>query len=208
MQSAEEIHKIKQAQTEHAIHPLLAQRWSPRAFSEQLIDRQTIGSLFEAARWAPSGGNGQPWAFIIASRENPEEFERLLACISPFNAEWAKDAALLGIAVAQTTRDDGKPSPLAPFDLGLAMQNLLIQATSHGVYLHILGGFSSDQARATYAIPETHTPCCAFVAGYFGNPENLSERVRERELAPRARKPLAGFVFGNEWGKTSSLLSK
>ena len=206
--NAVNIHEVKQAATEYAIHPLLAKRWSPRAFSNQPIAPETVGSLFEAARWAASGGNGQPWFFIIASRENPEEFERLLACINPFNADWAKDAGLLGIAVAQTTRDDGKPSPMAPFDLGLAMQNLSIQATEMDLHIHMMGGFSGEQARTTYAIPETHTPCCAFAVGYFGAPESLNERNLERELAPRSRKPLNGFVFGDTWGKTSSLLSK
>lgn len=207
-QSVVDIHAVKEASTEYEIHPLLARRWSPRAFSERLIDHKAIAQLFEAARWSASGGNGQPWFFIIASRENPEEFEKLLACINPFNSEWAKDAALIGIAVAQTTRDDGKPSPMAPFDLGLAMQNMAVQATSMGLHMHMMAGFSGDKSRESYAIPETHTPLCAFAVGYFGNPETLNERNREREVAPRVRKPLRDFVFGGEWGTTSPLLTR
>lgn len=202
------IQEIKQASTSYDIHPLLSSRWSPRAFSDKLIEAETIGSLFEAARWAASGNNGQPWSFIIASRQNPEEFERLAACINPFNLDWAKNAALLGISVAQVIRDDGKPSRLALFDLGLAMQNLSIEATSRDLYIHMMGGFSAEKARESYAIPETHEPGCAFAIGYLGDPNSLDERVREREFAPRTRKALSEFVYSGAWGETSSLLTK
>lgn len=197
---------IKHALTAHEVHPLLSQRWSPRAFSERLIDHATIASLFEAARWSASGGNGQPWSFIIASREDPAEFSRLLDCLMPGNAEWAKSAALLGIGVTQTIRGDGKTNRLALYDLGLAVQNLSIQALTLDLYVHQMGGFSVDKARETFHIPETHEAGAAFAIGYLGDPSLLSDSNRERELAPRTRKPIEEFVFTGDWGHTSSLI--
>lgn len=199
---------IKHALTTHAVHPLLSQRWSPRSFSERLIDHATIASLFEAARWSASGGNGQPWSFIIASREDPAEFSRLLDCLMPGNAEWAKNAALLGIGIAQVVRGDGKTNRLALYDLGLAMQNLSIQALTAELYVHQMGGFSIDKARETFHIPETHELGAAFAIGYLGDATLLSDSNREREVAPRTRKPLEEFVFTGDWGHVSTLIQK
>ena len=208
MQAQTSLSHIKHALTAHEIHPLLSQRWSPRAFAERTIDHATIAALFEAVRWSASGGNGQPWSFIIASREEPTEFARLLECLNPSNAEWAKGAALLGISVAQVTRSDGKTHRLALYDLGLAMQNLSIQALTMDLYVHQMGGFSVDKARATYNIPETHEPATAFAIGYLGDPATLSDSNRERESGPRTRKPIDEFVFTGEWGHVSDLIQK
>jgi nitroreductase len=200
------VRQIKHADTTYPIHPLLAQRWSPRAFAKRFIAPEAIAPLFEAVRWSASGGNGQPWSFIIAVRSDPEEFACLLACLNESNASWAKEAALLGIGVAKVIRDDGKPASSAIYDLGLAMQNLTLQAMSMDLFVHQMAGFSADKARTAYEIPDTHQPVIAFAIGYLGDPDELDERTRERELSPRLRKPISEFVFSGKWNNVSPLV--
>ncbi len=201
-----DINQIKLAQTDYPIHPLLGERWSPRAFAKRPIAAAIVCQLFEAARWSASGGNGQPWSFVIASQAQPDAFARLRDCLEPANAEWAQEAALLGIAIAQTIRSNGKPNRLAFYDLGLAMQNLCIQATALDLYVHQMGGFSADKARDVFHIPETHEAAAAFAIGYLGDPNTLNEKNREREFATRTRNPIQEFVFTEQWGAISELV--
>jgi nitroreductase len=198
----------KPALTDHPIHPLLPSRWSTRAFDPTPLADAQILSLLEAARWAPSGGNVQPWSFVVARRQDAENFERLAASLNEGNRIWAAHAPLLILTVAQLVREPGKPNPTALYDLGMAVAQLTVQATELGLYLHQMGGFSVDQARASFAIPEDYAPVTVIAVGALGNPESLPEPLQAREAAPRERKPLASFVYGESWGQTWAPLAQ
>ena len=193
-------HAVKIAEPAYPIHDLIATRWSPRAYAPTPVAAEELRLLFEAARWAASGGNGQPWSFIVAGQDDPETFARLVGCLNEGNVPWASQAPVLGLVVAQTVRDNGRANRTAFYDAGLAMQNLAIQATARGLALRQMGGFSPDTARETFAIPAGHEPVVMFALGYPGDPSGLVERHREQELAPRRRRAIQEFVFGPTWG--------
>jgi nitroreductase len=186
----------------HPVHDLIRRRWSPRAFSNRPVEREKLLSVLEAARWAPSSFNGQPWSFLVATRDDSPEFERMLSCLVPQNQAWAKEAAVLMIAVAKTHFEhNGKPNRHAWYDTGQAVAFLTLQATALDLGVHQMAGFSADKARELYAIPETAEPATAVALGYTGDPNSLDDKLRERELAPGNRKPLKEFVFTRRWGE-------
>ena len=192
----------KSAQTSTPIHPLLAERYSPRTFDTRPISANALISLFEAARWAPSSRNLQPWSFIVAVRQNEAEFAALLACLKAGNQRWAQHAAVLMLAVAHM-RDtaDSEPNYKKYYDLGLAVANLTTEAMAHDIYIRQMGGFLPDVARSTYAIPATHTPVVGLALGYRGSVTDLPEDLQTREQQPRSRNPLTSFVFSGLWGQ-------
>lgn len=192
------------APADHEIHELHARRWSTRAYTSQGIEPQILKRLFEAARWAPSSGNGQPWTFIVARKEDTQEFEKLASVLNPGNA-WAKQAAILAIAVAALDRAPGKPNSHALFDLGLACENLVLQATALGLSAHMMAGFSTDKAREIFEIPERQQPVAAIAIGHPGDPNELPEDLRKKDLVPRERKPIRNFVFLGKWGEPGGL---
>jgi nitroreductase len=191
----------KLAAADNPIHPLLQERWSPRAFAPTPISHAQIRSLLEAARWSASGGNGQPWSFVVAPQEDRVAFDLLLRCLVEGNQVWARHAPLLILTVAQLLREPGKPNSLALYDLGQAVAYLSIQATALGLQAHQMAGFSPDLACAAFAIPEDHAPVTVIAVGTPGTPETLPENLRTRELAERTRKPITSFVFGGTWGQ-------
>jgi nitroreductase len=198
--------EIKQAAVDYPIHPLLQERWSPRAFADRMVEPAKLRSILEAARWAPSGGNAQPWYFIVASKENEEEYAKLASCLNPGNGEWATQAPVLILSVAQMVTGSGRRNGHAFHDVGLATQNLTIQATALDLYVHPMAGFSADIARMLYGIPENYEPVTMLAIGYLGDPETLPEQRRQQELAPRVRRPLNEFVFGGSWGRPSPVV--
>jgi nitroreductase len=196
------------APADHRIHELLKQRWSPRAFAETPVRPEQLQRLLEAARWAPSSYNDQPWAFLIATREEPENYERLLGVLAEFNQSWAKSAPLLGLAVARLNLErDGQPNRHACYDVGQAVAHLTVQATAERLAVHQMAGFSVDGARREFSIPAGWEPITAFAIGYPGDPKSLPDSLRQRELAPRKRKPLETFVFSSRWGNSSPVIS-
>ncbi len=197
----------KRALTSVEINPLLANRWSPRAFSDHMPSQQQIMALLEAARWSASAGNGQPWNFMLIPR-NDDIFPKFVQTLNPSNIVWAQHAPLLLVGVAQTIRDDGKANPYAFYDLGQSMAHLSIQAMSIGLLVHQMAGFSKDDVRVLFAIPEGFEPAVVAAVGYPGDAASLPENLREREEAPRSRKALESFVFAETWGQTSMLVMK
>lgn len=197
----------KNASPDHLIHDLLAQRWSPYAFDDRPVSDTDLRSLFEAARWAPSSYNEQPWSYIVAKRENPEEFHALLSCLVEGNQVWAKAAPVLALGIVRLrfVRND-KPNRAAVHDLGLAAGNLLVEATARGLYVHQMIGIVPEKAREVYEIPEGSEAWTGLAIGYLGDPNRLPEPLKERDLAPRQRKPLRDFVFGGKWGKVSPIV--
>jgi len=192
------------APTDHEILELLSRRWSTRAYTAQSIEPETLRRLFEAARWAPSSGNGQPWSFLVARKEDFVVFEKLASVLSPGNA-WAKEAAVLAISVASLDRAPGKPNGHAWHDVGLACENLALQGTALGLSVHMMGGFSAEKAREVFEIPDRCAPVAAIAIGYPADPNTLSEEVRAKDLTPRQRKPIREFVFAGKWGQPGGL---
>jgi nitroreductase len=186
------------------VHDLIKERRSPLAYSERPVGREELWSLLEAARWAASSYNEQPWRFIVATKEDPREYERLLGCIVPANALWAGNAPVLMLSVAKLTYDaNGASNRHALHDVGQATANLAIQATALGLAVHQMGGFDAARAREEFSIPEGYEPVAAIAVGYPGDPESLPESLRARERAPRMRRELSEFVFAGAWGKAA-----
>jgi nitroreductase len=184
-----------------AIHNLIEDRRSPRAFADRPVEQEQLETLFEAARWAPSAMNEQPWRFIYATKEDEKDFNRLFNCLVEGNS-WARNASALFVTVAKKTYDfNGNPNSHAWHDVGLATGNLLLQATELGLHVHLLGGFKADKAREVLGIPEGYEPVTMGAVGYIGDPETLPEALKARELAPRTRKPLQELVFRGKWAQ-------
>ncbi|MGH7165362.1 MAG: nitroreductase family protein [Nitrospiraceae bacterium] len=198
----------KPAATTYPIHDLLRRRWSPRAFSARPVEPEKLRSLWEAARWAPSSFNEQPWSFIVATKEEQGGYNRLLHCLSEGNRVWAQQAPVLMFSVARLQfEDNGEPNRHAFHDVGLAVENLVVQATALGLSVHQMAAFDTEKARAAFLIPASHEPVAGLAIGYSGDPATLPERLRERELAQRNRKSITQFVFAERWGDPSSLVS-
>ena len=193
----------KPADNQYPIHELIKQRWSPLAFNIRPVEPEKIASLLEAARWAASCFNEQPWFFIVATQDNAQEYEKLFSCLVEANQTWAKDAPLLMLSVAKLsfTRNN-KPKRHALHDLGFAVGNLTLQAQALGLFVHQMGGFDADKARTLYSIPEDYEPVAAIAIGYPGNLSQLDEDLQQRELSPRSRKPLTEFVFRGNWNQS------
>ncbi len=198
----------KLAETQYPIHDLLRRRWSPRAFSDRRVEPDKLRSLWEAARWAASSFNEQPWSFIVATKEDEAEYARLLSCLVEGNIQWAQHAPVLMVSVARLSfEEDGKPNRHAFHDVGQAAANLTVQATALGLMVHQMAGILPDKIRELYGIPEGYEAVAGIALGYPGDPQALPERLRQRELAPRERKPLPEFVFTGHWGRTSPVVS-
>ena len=197
----------KKAKTDHPIHQLLTDRWSPYAFDHRPVANADLCSLFEAARWAPSSYNEQPWSYIVATRDDSAEFARLLSCLVEANQAWAKDAPVLALGVVtlkfSRNNDDNRA---AVHDLGLAAGNLVMEATVRGLSVHQMAGIVPQKARELFNIPEHSEAWTALAIGYKGDSSKLPDHLKERELAPRQRKPLNKFVFGGKWSQPSKIL--
>jgi nitroreductase len=196
------------APVETPVHEVIVHRWSPRAFSDKSVSAEILKGLFEAARWAPSSSNTQPWAYIVATKDDQENFEKILSTMVEFNQGWAKHAAVLVISVAQIKNKEGKPNTYAFHDVGSASAQLSFQAVADGLYVHQMAGFDANKAREVFHIPEDWQAVAAIAIGYPGDPNSLPEKLKERELAPRSRKSLAAFVMTGDWGHTSSFVQK
>jgi nitroreductase len=187
------------------IHELLANRRSPRAFSERRVEPEKLLSLFEAARWSPSSANEQPWRFIVASKDDSPVFSFLLESLTEKNRRWATQAPLLVLALTQSTYTrSGRPYQHSWYDLGQSVALLSVQATAIGLAVHQMGGFDAETVRRLLSIPEGFEPVIVFAVGYPGQPDSLPEDLRLREQAPRSRKIVQEFVYTEEWGKPSS----
>ncbi len=173
------------------LHEVVEGRWSPQEFTNETVDKETLQTLFEAARWAPSSYNDQPWRFVVASKEDKRQFARMLGCLIEKNQEWAKSAPVLAISVAKRTSDTTqKPNRYAIHDTGLATGGLLAQATALGVSVHQMGGFDREKAREEFNIPEDFDPVVAMALGYSHEPMPRN----------RTRRELKDLVFAGAWG--------
>ena len=197
----------KKASTDYPIHELLAERWSPYGFDDRPVEQADLSALFEAARWAASSFNEQPWNYLVATKENSVEFERVLSCLVELDQAWASAAPVLALCVARLRFSrNNKDNRAAVYDLGLAAGNLVVEATSRGLSVHQMIGILPDKAREVYEIPEHSEAWTAMAIGYRRDPSKLPDVLRQRDVAPRKRKPLREFVFSGKWGEPSPLI--
>ena len=196
----------KPAETSQPVHDLIRERWSPRAFADKPVPRDVLVSLFEAARWAASCNNSQPWRFIVAARDNPAEYEKLLHCLNDRNQSWAVQAPVIMVACADRNLPNGNPSRHGWYDTGAAVAQLSLQALSHGLYVHQMQGILPDKVRETYKVPDDFDVCTGIALGYAGEAETLPGDYAKREVLPRERKPLHEFVFTGAFGTSSALV--
>jgi nitroreductase len=200
---------IKKAVTDYPIQHALADRWSPYGFEERVVTQADLCSLFEAARWAASSYNEQPWNYCVATKENPKEFEQLLSCLVEANQAWAKAAPVLVLGVVSLRfAKNQKDNRAAVHDLGLASGNLVVEATSRGLSVHQMIGILPDKAREVYQIPEHFEAWTAMAIGYNAAPATMPDALKERDMAPRQRRPLRDFVFSGRWKQPSPLVLK
>jgi nitroreductase len=199
----------KKAQTDYPIQEFLSERWSPYAFQDRPVSEADLCSLFEAARWSASSYNEQPWNYLVATKENPDQFQQLLSCLVEGNQLWAKDAPVLvlGIASLKFALNNAE-NRAAIHDLGAASSNLAVEATARGIHVHQMIGILPDKAKDIFDIPEGFEAWTALAIGYRGDPMMLPESLRQRDLTPRQRKPLDQFVFSGKWGNASPLVLK
>jgi nitroreductase len=195
-------HPHKRAETAHPIQEVLAERWSPYAWEDRPVSDADLRAVFEAARWAASSYNEQPWRWIVAAKAEPAEYERVLSCLVDSNQAWAKHAPVLGLGVASLRHErNGKENPAAIHDLGIAAAHIMMEATARQLRAHFMIGIVPERVRELYGVPEGFQPLTGLALGYPGEIEALPEALRKRDEATRTRKPLAETVFTREWGK-------
>ena len=188
----------------YEVNPLILNRWSPRSFSgEELTDKELF-TLFEAARWAPSSYNNQPWRFIYAKR-NSKDWDALFNLLVDFNKQWCANASVLVVIISKKTFDyNGTPSVTQQFDTGAAWENLAIQATSQGLSTHGMQGFDYEKARKDLGVPDEYDVVAMAVIGKKGAKEKLSAELQQREV-PSDRKPLSEIVMEGKFGNKAGI---
>ena len=186
----------KSVETSVELHPVLAERWSPRAYDpDAVIPENDVTAFIEAARWAPSANNGQPWRFIIA-RRGDGHFQRLEKSLIGFNQKWAPSASLFIVVSTVTTLEDGQPRATAMYDAGLASGLLTVEAHHRGYVVHQIGGFDRDSVKAEFNIAAEIAPIVILAIGKQAHADSITdEAVKSRELAPRTRLPLSELVL-------------
>ncbi|MBC7833676.1 MAG: nitroreductase family protein [Phycisphaerales bacterium] len=200
----------KPAPASHDVHPLVSKRWSPLAFDPaRPVDDATMASLLEAARWAPSSYNGQPWVYIVGRKQEAASHARVLGCLVEANRRWAKDAPALMIGVArQSFAHNGKPNRHAAHDVGAASAWLTVQAESMGLRVHQMAGIDAEACREKLAIPEGYEALTGIAVGYAGTMGQLPEDLRQRERGERMRKPQSEFVYDGVFGGAAGWVKK
>lgn len=197
--------------TEYSVIEAIANRWSPYRFEPREVPRDQLMSCLEAARWAPSSYNDQPWSWILAQRQDTEQFSKALGCLVEANRQWAADAGVLMLSVIRTTfKQSGKPNRVALHDLGVAAAHLTLQATSLGLQVHQMAGVDLERVRQEYEIPEGHDPQTGLAIGYPASEPPADEEGRElerRQTGPRRRLPLEQLVFSDTFGQPADVVS-
>lgn len=197
----------KDADTLPGVHELIRTRWSPRSFSDRPVSSDDLKTILEAARWAASSNNEQPWRFLIARKSDGEAYDRILSLLVPGNQEWARTAPVLIIMAAKRTfSHNGSPNSYALHDTGAALAHLMLQAHALGLYAHGMAGFDRVRAREELGIPDDYEVGAAVAVGYRDSPDKLTnERHRNSEVAKRTRKPISELAFAGHWDEPLSL---
>jgi len=203
--SAQETHQLKQAPHVTGVLPIFHERWSPRSFSDREVSNEALARAFEAARWAASSFNEQPWRFLVGRRSS-ETYKNIFEALGEFNQKWARTAPVLILGVARDTfTHNGAPNRFAFYDLGAAASYMTLQAASLGLFTHQMAGFDQDKARELLAIPAGYLIGSVIALGYQDDPAKLPDNgMIDTETKPRQRKPLHEFVY-ESWEKPLQL---
>ena len=194
----------RHANTDHPVLNEISQRWSPYVYEPKPVEHEKLQSCMEAARWAASSYNEQPWRFILARRENEDQFATALGCLLEANQGWAKDAGVLLFTVyAATFSRNGTPNRVAFHDIGLAAGNLSLQAQNLGLHVHQMAGLDAELVRSTYGVPEGYEVGTAIAIGYAGKAKEGP--MAERDQGPRQRKQLEEIVFADKWENSAEI---
>ena len=196
----------KPAHTSTPVHELIRERWSPRAFNGKAVSTTDLTAVLEAARWAASSNNGQPWRFIVATNDDASGHATAVAGFAVRNQRWAKAAPVLLFACARKAFEaNGNPNAHSWYDTGAAVAMLTLEAQSRGLRIHQAAGIERDTIRETYGVPEEFDIVVGFALGHQGDPDSLPEELPGREREQRARKPLADIVFSGKFGTPAKL---
>lgn len=196
----------KPAETSQPLHALIRERWSPRAFAPKAVSKTDLTAVLEAARWAASSNNGQPWRFIVATSDDAAGHASAVAGFNARNQRWVKAAPVLIFACARKTFEaNGNANAHSWYDTGTAVAMLTLEAEARGLRVHQCAGIERDKIRATYAVPEEFDICTGFVVGYQAEPDALPEDLPAREREPRIRKPLAEIAYSAKFGTPAKL---
>jgi nitroreductase len=202
--TASEVHELKKAPAVEGVSPIFHQRWSARSFTEREVSQETLRSVFEAARWAASSGNAQPWRFVVGLKGS-ETHEKIAGTLGGANKAWAPKAPVLILGTALAVNAKGGANAYAMYDLGAASSYLTLQAAELGLTTHQMAGYDHEAARQALGIPEEYALGSVIALGYQGAPEALGDSTLiERETSGRNRKPLDEIVF-SEWGKAAGI---
>jgi nitroreductase len=203
--TAQETHEKKKAPHVDGVLPIFHERWSPRSFSSRPVTRETLARIFEAARWAASSYNEQPWRFIVGERGS-ETYRRIFDSLGEFNQKWTVHAPILILGVALTNfSHNGAPNRFAVYDLGAAASYMTLEAAALGVATHQMAGFDENKARELLGIPAEFAIGSVIAMGYQDDPAKLGDpQLIERETSPRERKPLGEIVL-EAWGRPMKL---
>jgi len=203
--TANEVDLLKQAPATAGVIPVVLQRWSPRSFSDRAVSANDLKTVFEAARWAASSYNEQPWRFLVG-RKGSQTYEKILSVLVELNQMWARTAPVLILGATRTKfAHNGADNPVALYDLGAAAATLCYQATALGLHTHQMAGFDRNRARKVFNVPEEYVFGAAMALGYQGEPSALSvPQMLQQETSPRQRKPLSEIVF-SDWEKPATL---
>ncbi len=194
----------KKTKNKYPLIKELEKRWSPRAYSEKVVEKEKLHTLFEAARWAPSASNLQPWNFIIGFKGD-STYDRIMKCLVEFNQLWAKTAPVLIISVAKIIDDSNKINKSYAYDLGQAVAHLSIQASSMGLFIHQMTGLNIEAMSLEFKIPVNFKIMTVFTVGYLGDANQLPPKLEKLEYGERIRKDFDEFIFSSTFGEKSNL---
>ncbi len=211
MADASDFPALKHADADYPIDDVFRERFSPRAFADRPVEPATLRCVLEAARWAASSYNEQPWRYLVATRDDPAAFERMLGCLTEGNRAWAQGAPVLMLSFYKTHFSargggpEGERNRCAVHDVGAASASLTYQAQLLDLYVHQMAGIQLTKIQATYDVPDVFMPMAGLALGYLGDPDDLPDNFRKGDLAPRARAPQDDFVFATAWGEPADL---
>jgi nitroreductase len=199
------IESIKHPVTDYPFHPLIASRWSPRAFDSKPVESEKLQRIFEAARWTASSSNHQPWYFLVGFKGD-EVYRKIFDTLVEFNRQWAINAPLLVLAIAKTTNPRGDLNKSYAYDLGQSVAMLSLQAMAEGIYTHQMGGFDASEAALIFEIPDDYKVLVAFTLGYLGDSGILPLNLQKPEMSPRIRRATSDSVFTGSFGHKADFL--
>jgi len=201
--TTKDVENLKHAPAIPGVIEEILRRWSPRAFSDKPVAAEDLKKIFEAAHWAASSYNEQPWRFVVG-RKGDEAYKKIFDSLAEFNQKWAKSAPVLILSAGKKTfSHNGSPNYYGLHDTGAATAYLTLQTSALGMHAHSMGGFDKEKARAAFGIPEDYAIGAVTALGYFGDPDALPDHFKQQEMSPRSRKPLREIVFA-EWEKPAS----